>query len=184
MTLPNGIVVEHRPYEISTDFRVGLQTYLLSKSEHLDMEILAELWFPREIPNNLQDALKGILRFYLRTETPNSTPNSGPAAYDFLQDRDAIWSGFQSKYGIDLTDFSINMHWWRFMALLEGLIAPDLGQLSYLRTADLSDLEPQVRRKFLQLRRKYAIKTQKETYKAHIQRLDDIIARGKEEKNG
>ena len=63
MTLPNGILVEGRPYEIRTDFRVGLQTYLLSKSEHLDMETLAKLWFPREIPNNLQDALKGILHF-------------------------------------------------------------------------------------------------------------------------
>ena len=52
MTLPNGILVEGRPYEIRTDFRVGLQTYLLSKSEHLDMETLAKLWFPREIPNN------------------------------------------------------------------------------------------------------------------------------------
>ena len=57
MTLPNGILVEGRPYEIRTDFRVGLQTYLLSKSEHLDMETLAKLWFPREIPNNLQEAL-------------------------------------------------------------------------------------------------------------------------------
>ena len=53
MTLPNGILVEGRPYEIRTDFRVGLQTYLLSKSEHLDMETLVKLWFPREIPNNL-----------------------------------------------------------------------------------------------------------------------------------
>ena len=184
MTLPNGILVEGRPYEIRTDFRVGLQTYLLSKSEHLDMETFAKLWFPREIPNNLQEALGGILRFYLRRETLEPAQNSGPAAYDFLQDRDAIWSGFQSEYGIDLTDSSKKIHWWRFMALLEGLIAPDLGQLSYLRTADLSDLEPQARRTFLQLRRKFAIKTQKETYKAHIQRLDEIIARGKEEING
>ena len=63
---------------------MGLQTYLLSKSEHLDMETLAKLWFPREIPNNLQDALKGILRFYLRRNL-EPAQNSGPAAYDFLR---------------------------------------------------------------------------------------------------
>ncbi len=184
MTLPNGVLVDRRPYPITTDFRAGLTMFSWAKSEQFTVENLINLWFPQEIPNNLEEALAAILRFYLRTETPETAPSSAPAAYDFLQDWDVILSGFQEKYGIDLTNPALNLHWWRFMALLEGLISPDLGQRAYLRTADLSEFDPQIRRKILQMRRKFAVNQPKETYQQHLDRLDEIIARGKEAPHG
>ena len=125
--------------------------------------------------------MEGILRFYLRRETLPDQDASGPAAYDFSQDRDAILSGFQEKYGIDLTDSAQKIHWWRFMALLEGLIAPSLSQKAYIRTAKLEGMEPSQRQQILSLRRQFAISAPRETLQQHLSHLDEIIARGKED---
>lgn len=155
--------------------------YFLAKSKQLSTETVINLWFPCEKPNNPEEALDGILRFYLRREDLPNCDSHGPAAYDFLQDRDGILSGFQEKYAMDLTDPSLNLHWWRFMALLEGLIAPTLAQKAYIRTASLGGMEPEARRKLLNLRREFAISREKETLEEHLHRLDEIIARGKED---
>ena len=155
--------------------------YFLAKSKHFTPEILLNLWFLNEKPNNLDLALDGILRFYLRREDLPDHDASGPAAYDFAQDRDAILAGFQEKYGIDLTDSAQEIHWWRFMALLEGLIAPSLSQKAYIRTAKLEGMEPPQRQQILSLRRQFAISAPRETLQQHLSHLDEIIARGKED---
>ena len=155
--------------------------YFLAKSKQLSHETLLDLWFPNEKPNNLDLALDGILRFYLRRETLPAQESSGPAAYDFAQDRDAILAGFQEKYGIDLTDSAQKIHWWRFMALLEGLMAPSLSQKAYIRTARLEGMEPSQRQQILSLRRQFAISAPRETLQQHLSRLDEIIAQGKED---
>lgn len=155
--------------------------YFMAKSKHLSPETLVNLWFPEEKPNNLVLAMEGILRFYLRRETLPDQDASGPAAYDFSQDRDVILAGFQEKYGIDLTDSAQKIHWWRFMALLEGLIAPSLSQKAYIRTAKLEGMEPSQRQQILSLRRQFAISAPRETLQQHLSHLDEIIARGKED---
>ena len=149
--------------------------YAMARNGSLTAEALCNLWFPGPVPTEGEAALQGILRFYLRTETLPSAPSSAPAAYDFCQDRDVILSGFQENYGLDLTDPQLSLHWWRFMALLEGLLAPDLAQRAYVRTAKLE---------LRQLRRKFALSGEKETVRQHLDRLDEIIARGKEASSG
>lgn len=155
--------------------------YSLAKSKYFTHEILMDLWFPDKKPNNMDHALEGILRFYLRREELPKEDPSGPAAYDFAQDRDGILAGFQEKYGIDLTDSAQKIHWWRFMALLEGLIAPSLSQKAYIRTAKLEGMEPPQRQQILSLRRQFAISAPRETLQQHLSHLDEIIARGKED---
>ncbi len=155
--------------------------YFMAKSKHFSPEALLNLWFPGEKPDNSEQALEGVLRFYLRRESLPEQEISGPAAYDFAQDRDAILAGFQEKYGIDLTDASQEIHWWRFMALLEGLIAPSLSQKAYIRTVKLEGMEPSQRQQILSLRRQFAVSAPRETLQQHLSHLDEIIARGKEE---
>ncbi len=155
--------------------------YFMAKSKHFSPETLMNLWFPDEKPNHSELALEGILRFYLRRETLPEQETAGPAAYEFAADRDAILAGFQEKYGIDLTDSGQEIHWWRFMALLEGLMAPSLSQKAYIRTAKLEGMEPSQRQEILSLRRQFAISSPRETLQQHLSHLDEIIARGKEE---
>ena len=39
--------------------------------------------------------------------------------FDFEEDADLIYAGFMQQYGIDLQES--DMHWWKFMILLENL---------------------------------------------------------------
>lgn len=39
--------------------------------------------------------------------------------FDFKEDAELIYAGFIQQYGIDLQE--IDMHWWKFMILLENL---------------------------------------------------------------
>lgn len=158
--------------------------FAMARNGSLTAESLENLWFPGPVPTEGEAALQGILRFYLRTEALPSAPSSAPAAYDFYQDRDVILSGFQEKYGLDLTDPQLSLHWWRFMALLEGLLAPDLAQRAYVRTAKLEGLSPEAQRELRQLRRRFDLSGEKETVRQHLDRLDEIIARGKEASSG
>ena len=69
-------------------------------------------------------------------------------------------AAFSSCYGIDLA--SAKMHWWTFRALMLGL--PDdcrFKQAVYYRTADLSGLSGEEKRRMERLRRHFALKNRR-----------------------
>ena len=55
--------------------------------------------------------------------------------FDFEEDADLIYAGFMQQYGIDLQEE--DMHWWKFMILLENLGADTrLSRIMEYRTVD------------------------------------------------
>lgn len=55
--------------------------------------------------------------------------------FDFVEDADLIYAGFLQQYGIDLQEE--DMHWWKFMILLENLGADTrLSRIMEYRTID------------------------------------------------
>lgn len=57
--------------------------------------------------------------------------------FDFEKDAELIYAGFQQQYGIDLQ--TTEMHWWRFMILLENLgEGTRLSKVIEYRTRDTS----------------------------------------------
>lgn len=57
--------------------------------------------------------------------------------FDFEKDAELIYAGFQQQYGIDLQ--TAEMHWWRFMILLENLgEGTRLSKVIEYRTRDTS----------------------------------------------
>ena len=96
-----------------------------------------------------------------------------------MADSDVIAAGFQQKYGIDLTDPATTMHWWRFMALLEGLCGPDFARRVEIRTKDLSGMQAKERAQWLKLRKAYAIhRGGEETTIGHLRMLDEMMGKG------
>lgn len=166
-----------RCWPIQTDFRVGLILWEEARAQTLTLARLGGLYFPEDVPEDLEEAAEGVRRFFLRRDEPAGEGGSGPIPYDFRLDRDRILAGFQEHYGLDLTDPGLSLHWWRFMALLEGLLGPDLGTLADIRTRDLRGMDPAARQEFLRLRRSFAIQEPRETLAEHLQHLDEIIAR-------
>lgn len=172
-------------FPLETDFRAGLIFWDLCRKNALTAEQFTDLFFPQRQPENMEEAMEGVCRFLLRRDEPlPAGKKSAPAAYDFRQDWDCILSDFQKHYRIDLTDPGLTLHWWRFLALLEGLCTMDLSQRVYVRLDMPPNLEEKGRRQWLRLRRRIAIREEKETVAQHIAHLDDIIAQGKENIHG
>ena len=71
---------------------------------------------------------------------PDSGDGSGQKTFDFEQDSDAIYASFLQVYGIDLEKARGQLHWLRFVALLNGLfMGPKcpLSQLVHIRTCSI-----------------------------------------------
>ena len=177
--MPNALLIDGRAYPIRTDFRVGIEYQRIAAAGELTAAIFLSLWFPGDQPDNISAALDGVSRFLRRQDSPSAKEDSdGPTPYDLTVDSDVIATGFQQKYGIDLTDPETHLHWWRFAALLEGLCGQSFARRVEIRTKDLSGMKAKERAQWMRLRNQYAIRKEAETYKDFIKRLDEIIARG------
>ena len=86
-----------------------------------------------------------------------NAPKSAP--YSFLTDSAALQAEFQRVYGIDL--FSTELHWWRFMALLRGLISHSFSERVKYRVAELDKIKDETtRRHWRQMKQLYALDPQ------------------------
>lgn len=80
--------------------------------------------------------------------------------YDFVEDEDYIIGGFQQAYNIDLADESMDMHWWRFMALFKSLPEDtEIINRIKIRGTDISKLKGEERTMWQ--KRKAAVALQK-----------------------
>lgn len=177
--MPNALRISGRVYPIRTDFRTGIEYQRMAAAGKLTAASLLDVWFPGEVPEDIPDAVEGISRFLRRKDAPAPDQDQdyeGPIPYDFTADADVIVSGFLSQYGIDLTAPNQAMHWWRFMALLEGLVAPNLARRIDIRTRDLAGMKSRERAQWLKLRQAYAIHSDNESVANHLAELDRIIA--------
>lgn len=172
--MPNALLIGGESYPIRTDFRAGIEYQRLAAAGELTAASLYAIWFPGKRPDDAAAASEAVFRFYCRGQAPEPH-TAGPIAYDFTVDAGPICADFQRVYGIDLTDTGTTMHWWRFMALLEGLYTYGFSDRVGFRTADLSGLDAKTRGKLLKKRSQFAI-LHEETTAEHLSRLDEIIA--------
>lgn len=107
---------------IRTDFRIGLQIYACLNDKSLnDQErylIALKLLYGNGIPGNIQVALDGLM-WFLNLGEPideKNKPISKKPVMDFEIDSSRIYSGFKSKFNIDLN--KVRMHWFEFRYLL------------------------------------------------------------------
>lgn len=172
--MPNALLIGGKSYPIRTDFRAGIEYQRLAAAGKLTAASLYSIWFPGRAPLDAAAASEAIFRFYCQGREPEPhTP--GPIAYDFSKDAGPICTDFQKYYGIDLTDPETTMHWWRFMALLEGLYTYDFSDRVRFRVADLSGMDAKTRAGWLKKRSQFSI-LHEETTEDHLNYLDRIIA--------
>ena len=118
-------------------------------------------FFPKEFPppEDYSAAQEAVFKFYrCGVETPNIKDGEKipPPAYAFGVDAAAIISGFQKEYGIDLTNSQ--MHWWRFSALLDGLISCSFGERVSYRQCEPSEIKAKTMRdRYAKLKRHFAL---------------------------
>lgn len=162
--LTNGLPEEIDGVPIFSDFRNMIQVELLLHDEELSPQertFCALMQLYDVIPSDTQKAIDGLMWFYGRGDNKEGSQKSGSPtkrAIDFEQDANIIYASFFSAYHINLCTIDY-MHWWEFMALIEGL--PDtslMSRIMYWRTADVSKMDKFERKQVLKMRERFAIK--------------------------
>ena len=177
--LPHSVVIDGSSYEIDTSFRTSILFEIMMFDDELNEQekiIQAlELYFGDNIPNNIQEAVNAIKAFYScdREEKGKTSKGSGSGAkkvFDFEYDADYIYSAFLHDYNIDLN--TVNMHWWKFKALLNGLSEDNkLVKIMGYRSMDLSKItDKNEKARYKELQKIYAITQPKED----TEKLDEI----------
>ncbi|MCL2670526.1 MAG: bacteriophage Gp15 family protein [Clostridiales bacterium] len=163
--LLNGLPEEYDGAALSADFRNMIQVEQVMRDDDLTdtqkMIASLNLLYP-EIPADAEKAVKGLIWFFTRgkddAEEDSKNGNSASKSFDFDQDAEKIFAAFYATYGISLSTIDY-LHWWEFMALLEGLPEKTLiKRVMYWRTADLSKLHKEERKHVQAMRRLFALK--------------------------
>lgn len=144
-TLPNTVEVNGRAYSVYTDFRVWMKFEIALAASHGKDPIPIEYLFKNDRP--IYCDVRELMAF---SRPPHELPRpvSGTAhdviVIDFRQDANLIYAAFMQQYGIDLTEVE-ELHWHKFLALLDGLIGTKLTEVMGYRCYqrhDRNDIDP------------------------------------------
>ncbi len=118
--LPESINVNGSSFAIRTDFRYFLNFERILNNEKFSLDDF-DFVYKNRIPKDKEAGFKALMDFYApKNILPRATGSKSEVkAFDYLIDADLIYAAFYQQYKIDL--FEVNLHWWKFTALLMGL---------------------------------------------------------------
>lgn len=168
--LLDGLPEEYEGIPISADFRNMIHVdlifhdFTLNKTEKT-IAALHQLY--PVVPNDIHKAVDGLVWFYTRGKSTSNVKDGASKkahkykkAFDFEQDSNLIYAAFYAVYGINLSSVNF-LHWWEFMALLEGLPETTLFQrIIYWRTVDVNGLPKHEKKHVLKMRKIFSLKEQ------------------------
>lgn len=172
MTYPTVAKVEGKTYKINTDFRYAIECNRIAEDETISnleraLAIIYTLFGEEGIntPAHYEKLLELAKKYLLCGKEYDNEANEKPDM-DFLQDMDYIEASFMSDYHIDLA--SIEMHWWKFYNLINGLSNSELGnccvlnRIRNLRNYDISQIKDQKeKQKIIKAKEQVALKKNK-----------------------
>ena len=133
---PKYVEVEGKRYKINTDFRVALECNRIAEDSTIgglerSLAIIYTLFGDEGIntPDHYGKLLELAKMYLLCGEEYKEEANAKPDM-DFEQDYSYISTSFMSDYQIDLD--TCEMHWWKFMDLMNGLSNSELGDCCIL----------------------------------------------------
>lgn len=183
---PEYVEIDGEKYKINTDFRYAIECNRIAEDESIgDFEralaIIYVLFGDKGIntPGHYEKLLR-MAKKYLSCGKELESTNEKPDM-DFIQDYDYIETSFQSDYGINLED--TEMHWWKFMKLMNGLSNSELGnccilnRVRNLRNFDLKDIkDPKERKKIIEAQKQVALrKNIKKPTKEQRQSVENLL---------
>ena len=151
MNYPEYVKVEDKKYKINTNFRVAIECQDIATDESIGdyeraLAIVYKLFGEDGInaPQHYEKLLELSIKYLSCGKEVDMKGNEEPDM-DFTQDMDYIEASFMSDYNIDLTN--IEMHWWKFYNLINGLSNSEMGnccvlnRVRNLRTYDTKDIK-------------------------------------------
>lgn len=148
---PSYVEINDKRYKINTDFRVAIKCNKIAEDETIgDLErslaIIYTLFGEDGIntPEHYEKLLE-LAKKYLSCGKELDTEANSKPDMDFEQDYSYITTSFLSDYGYDLDN--MEMHWWKFMDLMNGLSNSEMGnccilnRIRNLRNYDTKDIK-------------------------------------------
>ena len=172
MDYPKYVRIDDKEYAINTDFRIAIECNQIAEDTSIgDFEralaIIYKLFGDAGI--KAQDDYVRLLELaikYLSCGKEIVDSNDEEPDMDFIEDMDYIEASFMSDYGIDL--LSVEMHWWKFMKLMNGLSNSEMGnccvlnRVRNLRNFNTKDIKDQKEReKIEKAKKQVALKKKK-----------------------
>ena len=144
-SFPTSLLIGGAECPVNSDFRTVLRCYEVqgNKAELSEGELLKILlMFYKKQKIFDKEHVNKMFWFFScgREEKKKLFPRriagiNNKQPFDFEEDADLIYAGFLQQYGIDLQEE--DMHWWKFMILLENLGADTrLSRIMEYRTVD------------------------------------------------
>ena len=166
---PEYAEVDGKRYKINTDFRVALECNKIGEDITIgDLErslAVIYLLFGDEGLDNKQHHLKltELAKKYLLCGKEYDTKGNSKPDMDYDEDYGYIWASFMSDFHIDIEKEQI--HWWKFMDLMNGLSNSELGnccvlnRIRNLRNYDIKDIKDnKERQKIIEAKRQVELK--------------------------
>ena len=139
---PQYAEIDGKQYKINTDFRVAIECNRIAEDNTIgDLErslaIIYTLFGEDGIntPEHYEKLLEMAKKYLLCDKEYDYEANEKPDM-DFIEDYSYITTSFMSDYHIDLDE--CEMHWWKFMDLMNGLSNSELGDCCVLSKATSS----------------------------------------------
>ena len=151
MRYPTKVKIEDREYEINTDFRIAIECNQIALDDKISdferaLAIIYKLYGEKGLNAKLDlNRLLELGQKYLSCGKEVENKENEEPDMDFVQDMDYIEASFMSDYNIDLSN--IEMHWWKFYNLINGLSNSEMGsccvlnRVRNLRTYDTSQIK-------------------------------------------
>lgn len=137
--LPSHVMLRGEFYRVKTDFRYGIMFHRFVAEKKPLSEY--KVFFEGQPPAGFaQDVANALLAFYMPRHTlPRAIAGLGGSeeTLDFTLDGDLIFAAFWQCYGVDL--FATQMHWHKFLALLNGLQGTRLNEVIQIRQHTAGD---------------------------------------------
>lgn len=162
---PESLIVDGVECLIHSDFRTVLKcNEIIERESELSREALSEIlqMFYKDCAFFTEEHIEKMFWFFScgREKKKKRFPRkiaglNDKQSFDFEEDAELIYAGFQQQYGIDLQ--RERMHWWRFMILLDNFGTDTrLSKVMEYRTTDTANKRlGKEERAFLQAMQRY-----------------------------
>lgn len=162
---PESLIVNGVERLIHSDFRTVLKcNEIIERESELSREALLEIlqMFYKGCTFFTEEHIEKMFWFFScgREKKKKRFPRkiaglNDKQSFDFEEDAELIYAGFQQQYGIDLQ--RERMHWWRFMILLDNFgTNTRLSKVMEYRTTDTANKKlGKEERAFLQAMQRY-----------------------------
>lgn len=143
---PTKVKIGDTLYPINTDFRIAIECNEIAQDDTIGeyeraLAIIYKLFGDKGLDNpEHYNKLLELGQKYLLCGKELDKHSVEDADMDFIQDMNYIETSFQSDYNMDLS--TVDMHWWKFCDLLNGLSNSELGNCCILnRVRNLRNMD-------------------------------------------